>query len=43
MLTHPTLNLLHDLGLYGMAKGFKERKPPPSDAFADPLIWPSVM
>jgi DNA replication protein DnaC len=24
MLTHPTLNLLHDLGLYGMAKGFKE-------------------
>ena len=24
MLTHPTLNLLHDLGLHGMAKGFKE-------------------
>ena len=23
MLTHPTLDLLHDLGLYGMAKGFK--------------------
>jgi DNA replication protein DnaC len=24
MLTHPTLNLLHELGLHGMAKGFKE-------------------
>jgi DNA replication protein DnaC len=24
MLTHPTLNLLHDLGLHGMAKGFQE-------------------
>jgi len=23
MLTHPTLDLLHDLGLHGMAKGFK--------------------
>jgi len=24
VLTHPTLNLLHDLGLHGMVKGFKE-------------------
>lgn len=24
MLTHPTLDLLHDLGLHGMAKGFNE-------------------
>jgi len=24
MLTHPTLDLLHKLGLHGMAKGFKE-------------------
>ena len=24
MLTHPTLDLLHELGLHGMAKGFKE-------------------
>lgn len=24
MLTHPTLDLLHNLGLHGMAKGFKE-------------------
>src|SRR6202166_2634722 len=23
MLTHPTLDLLHNLGLHGMAKGFK--------------------
>ena len=23
MLTHPTLDLLHDLGFHGMAKGFK--------------------
>ncbi len=23
MLTHPTLDLLHELGLHGMAKGFK--------------------
>ena len=23
MLNHPTLDLLHELGLYGMAKGFK--------------------
>ncbi|WP_246516032.1 ATP-binding protein [Bradyrhizobium diversitatis] len=25
MLTHPTLDLLHSLGLHGMAKGFKDR------------------
>ena len=24
MLTHPTLDLLHHLGLHGMAKGFKD-------------------
>jgi len=24
MLTHPTLDQLHALGLHGMAKGFKE-------------------
>ena len=24
MLAHPTLDLLHALGLHGMAKGFKE-------------------
>ena len=24
MLTHPTLDTLHNLGLYGLAKGFKE-------------------
>lgn len=24
MLTHPTLDLLHSLGLHGMAKGFKD-------------------
>ena len=24
MLTHPTLDLLHELGLHGLAKGFKE-------------------
>ena len=23
MLTHPTLDLLHKLGLYGLAKGFQ--------------------
>jgi hypothetical protein len=26
MLTHPTLDLLHNLGLHGMAKGFKALK-----------------
>ena len=25
MLTHPTLDLLHKLGLHGMAKGFKRQ------------------
>ena len=29
MLTHPTLDLLHQLGLHGMAKGFKELRAQP--------------
>jgi hypothetical protein len=28
LLTHPTLDLLHQLGLNGMAKAFGEVKPP---------------
>ena len=30
MLTHPTFDLLHDLGLHGMAKGFAARSQPRS-------------
>jgi hypothetical protein len=26
MLIHPTLDLLHSLGLHGMAKGFKDHR-----------------
>jgi hypothetical protein len=29
MLTHPTLDLLHELGLHGMARGFKALNNPP--------------
>ena len=32
MLTHPTLDLLHSLGLHGMAKGFKDLEASPKRA-----------
>ena len=34
MLAHPTLDLLHALGLHGMAKGFKELDRQPRGARA---------
>ena len=38
MLTHPTLELLHELGLHGMARGFKalgDNPEAPAADFAD--------
>jgi hypothetical protein len=35
MLTHPTLDLLHDLGLHGMAKGFKALNRTPKRALSN--------
>jgi DNA replication protein DnaC len=39
MLTHPTLNLLHELGLHGMAKGFKELDANPEAASLSHAEW----
>ena len=38
MLAHPTLDHLHALGLYGLAKGFKELEHRPE---APPSITPN--
>src|SRR3954449_5243937 len=39
MLTHPTLDLLHELGLEGCAKGFKELAANPAAATLDHAEW----
>ena len=39
MLTHPTLDLLHELGLHGMAKGFKTSAENPEAAGLDHAEW----
>ena len=39
MLTHPTLELLHTLGLHGMAKGFKELDAQPEARGLDHAEW----
>jgi DNA replication protein DnaC len=43
MLTHPTLDLLHDLGLEGCAKGFKDLAANPSAATLDHAEWLGVL
>jgi DNA replication protein DnaC len=39
MLTHPTLDLLHALGLHGMAKGFRELDANPNTRTLDHAEW----
>jgi hypothetical protein len=43
MLTHPTLDQLHDLGLYGMAKGFKDLAAQPEIASLDHAVWLALL
>jgi DNA replication protein DnaC len=39
MLTHPTLDLLHELGLHGMAKGFKALEQAPETRALEHAEW----
>lgn len=39
MLTHPTLDLLHELGLHGMAKGFKALEQAPEARALEHAEW----
>jgi len=43
MLTHPTLDLLHALGLHGMAKGFKELGTQPEAADLGHAEWLALL
>ena len=43
MLTHPTLDLLHDLGLEGCARGFRELAANPAAATLDHAEWLGVL
>lgn len=43
MLTHPTLDQLHDLGLHGMAKGFKDLAAQPDVASLDHATWLALL
>ena len=43
MLTHPTLNLLNELGLYGLAKGFKELDANPEAASLSHAEWLALL
>ena len=43
MLTHPTLDLLHDLGLHGMAKGFKALATAPETQALEHAEWLALL
>ena len=43
MLTHPTLDQLHALGLHGMAKGFKELDGNPEARALDHSEWLALL
>lgn len=43
MLTHPTLDMLHELGLHGMAKGFKEIEANPDAAALSHAEWLAIL
>jgi DNA replication protein DnaC len=43
MLTHPTLDLLHSLGLHGMAKGFKELDAQPEARSLEHAEWLALL
>ncbi len=43
MLTHPTLDLLHSLGLHGMAKGFKDLDAQPEARSLERAEWLALL
>ena len=43
MLTHPTLDLLHSLGLHGMAKGFKDFDAQPEARSLEHAEWLALL
>src|SRR6202162_4926370 len=43
MLSHPTLDILHELGLYGCAKGFKELEANPAAASLSHAEWMAIL
>jgi len=43
LLTHPTLDLLHDLGLHGMAKGFRDMADNPESAALGHGEWLGIL
>ena len=43
MLTHPTLDLLSDLGLHGMAKGFRDLADNPEGAALGHAEWLGIL
>jgi DNA replication protein DnaC len=43
MLSHPTLDILHELGLYGCAKGFKELEANPAAASLSHAEWLAIL
>ena len=43
MLTHPTLDLLHDLGLHGMAKGFRDMTDNPESVALGHAEWLGIL
>ncbi len=43
MLTHPTLDLLADLGLHGMAKAFRDLEDNPESAALGHAEWLGIL
>jgi len=43
LLTHPTLDLLSDLGLHGMAKGFRDLADNPEGAALGHAEWLGIL
>ena len=43
MLTHPTLDLLHDLGLHGMAKSFRDMADSPESVALGHAEWLGIL
>ena len=43
MLTHPTLDLLHDLGLHGMAKAMKDLDAQPEASGLEHAEWLALL
>ena len=43
MLSHPTLDILHELGLHGCAKGFKELEANPAATSLSHAEWLAIL